>query len=90
MAMNIRLDPRMAAALKEESHRTGESQQEIVRTAIERLLSERTLRSDRQRAIDAGLVQMGVPYKRIAGTVNMPDDFSAEDALHVVRYGSPR
>lgn len=90
MAMNIRLDPRLAAALKEESHRTGSSQQKIVRTAIESLLSERALRSDRQRAIDGGAVTAGAPYRRVSGMVAMPADFSIEDALARVRTGPVR
>lgn len=85
--MNIRLDPRLAAALKEESHRTGTSQQELVRTAIERLLSERALRSDRQQAIDSGVVISGSPYRRINGTVGMPAGFSVEQALARLRNG---
>ena len=85
--MNIRLDTRLAAALKEESERTGVSQQVLVRTAIERLLSERALRADRQRAIDAGLVTVGTPYRRISGTVGIPADFSIENALTRARTG---
>lgn len=84
--MNIRLDPRLAAALKEESNRSGESQQEIVRTAIEKLLSERSLRSDRQRAVDAGVVIAGTAYRRVAGTLSIPPGVSVEAALDAVRH----
>jgi hypothetical protein len=90
MAMNIRLDPRLAAALKEEANRSGESQQEIVRSAIEKLLSERSVRSDRQRAVDAGIVIAGAAYRRVSGTVAVPPGVSIEDALDVVRHRSAR
>ena len=86
--MNLRLDARLATALQKESTRTGVSQQVIVRTAIEQFLTERALRSDRQRAIDAGLVTVGSSYRRITGTVGVPADSSIENALARVRAGA--
>ncbi len=87
--MNLRLDPRLASALREESQRTGVSQQELVRTALERVLAEQALRSDRQRAIEAGLVTAGEPYRRVPGRISLTGELSPEEALWLVRRGEP-
>ncbi|MFD7156328.1 ribbon-helix-helix protein, CopG family [Kribbella sp. NPDC059898] len=73
MAMNLRLPDATAAALQAEAERTGQSQQQIVRDAVDRRLhlpidheAMEAQMTDRQRAWSTLTVQPArIPYRKV-------------------------
>ena len=57
VATNLRLDERATSALRDASARTGRSQQELLREAIDRYLGLTTDEQSRDHAVAVGLVK---------------------------------
>ena len=81
MATNLRLSARTAEALREASHRTGRSQQELLREAVDRYLGLDESTADRERAIALGIVKRPAPFQDIRPTIALPTGLSSLDLL---------
>jgi hypothetical protein len=83
--MNLRLRPEAEAALRAEAERSGRSQQEIVREAVDHLLdlgSETPSANDRDALIAAGAVHPPRrPYRRVTPSLVLPGATSTLDLL---------
>jgi hypothetical protein len=72
MATNLRLDPRAVAALREAARRSGRSQQELLREAVDRFLGLDREPRDRDRAVMVGLVKAPTPFDDVMPTITLP------------------
>jgi Ribbon-helix-helix protein, copG family len=86
MAMNLRLRPDAAAALQAEAERTGRSQQDILREAVDRHLhlvpDDPADRSDRASAIAVRMVlPPRVAYRKVAPSLHLPKGVNSLDLL---------
>ncbi|MGB3375222.1 MAG: ribbon-helix-helix protein, CopG family [Microbacterium sp.] len=83
MAMNLRLRSEAAAALKAESERTGLSQQEILRRAVDEHLGlgERS----RAAAWPDWVIPPERPYRPITPTLRLPAGVTTQDILDELR-----
>ncbi|WP_250285730.1 hypothetical protein [Frankia sp. CiP1_Cm_nod2] len=85
--MNLRLRPEAEAALRAEADRSGRSQQEILREAVDRHL--RTLAAGgpaslgtREPLLTAGIVlPPRTPYRRVTPTLTLPEGTTSLDLL---------
>ena len=71
MATNLRLDERAASALRDMSERTGRSQQDLLREAVDRYLGLGAVESARDRAVATGLVRAPSPFVDIEATIRL-------------------
>jgi len=81
MATNLRLRPEAERALRKESERTGRSQQDLIRAALDEYLglvppSEQTL----EELIASGLVSAPRPIVEIV-PISLPDGMTSLDLL---------
>ena len=82
MATNLRLDERAASALRDASQRTGRSQQELLREAIDRYLGlGAAAESARDRAVGSGLVQSPSPFLDAEPWITLAAGLSTLDLL---------
>ncbi|MEP6478214.1 MAG: ribbon-helix-helix protein, CopG family [Rhodoglobus sp.] len=84
MATNLRLRPAMEAALREESERTGCSQQEIIRQALEQFLGESKPPAARGSIADLlarGVLKPATPYRRPHRLLKLPEGVTSLDLL---------
>lgn len=87
MAMNLRLPDETAAALQAEAERTGQSQQEIVRTALGHRLhliadELEAQMTERQQAWSSRMVQPArVPYRKVRPRLRLPKGTTSLDVL---------
>jgi hypothetical protein len=81
MATNLRLSARTAQALREASHRSGRSQQELLREAVDRYLGLDEAATDRERAIALGVVKRPTPFQDIRPTIALPTGLTSLDLL---------
>ena len=81
MATNLRLNEKTAKALREAAASRGQSQQELIREALERFLGLDNEMNDRDRAIASGLVKAGTPYRRATPTLVLPAGMTSLDLL---------
>lgn len=86
MATNLRLKPETETALREEADRTGRSQQDLIREALDQYLGLSELppkaRSSIQDLIDSGLVRPPtMPYRRATRLMKLPDGVTSLDLL---------
>jgi predicted DNA-binding protein len=83
VALNVRLTPEAASALRAEAERTGRSQQEIAREAIGRhlhLIQDDVRMTDRERARSAGSVRPArVRYRKVKPRLQLPKDSGSLD-----------
>lgn len=85
MATNLRLRPEAEEAVRVEAERTGRSQQELIREAVDRYLG--TGRPDRptsepERLVAAGAVLPArTSYRELDGLVPLPKGASTQDLL---------
>lgn len=80
--MNLRLRPEAAAALKEEAERTGLSQQEILRRAVDEHLGLR----EKPRDVLPGWVEPpGRPYRTPTSILSLPAGRTSLDILNELR-----
>lgn len=83
MATNLRLRPDSEAALRAESERSGRSQQEILRDALDRYLEL----ANRDRSGDDGLLRSGAllpprsRYRKVTPTTRPPAGVTSLDLL---------
>ncbi|HEY2982615.1 MAG TPA: hypothetical protein VGJ38_00585 [Jatrophihabitantaceae bacterium] len=83
MATNLRLRPDAEIALRAEAERTGRSQQDILRDALDRHLGLHTAESagsnDREAAIASGVVRPPrTPYRRVQPAIRLRRGTSLE------------
>lgn len=81
MATNLRLDKRAAAALREASQRTGRSQQELLREAIDRYLGLATDEQSRDRAVAIGLVKPPSRFLDVEPKIRLAEGRTTLDLL---------
>ena len=84
MATNLRLRPEAEAALRDAAERTGRSQQELIREAVDQYLQlGATLgRSSFQQLVDAGLViPSRTRYRRAENPITLPEGMTTADLL---------
>jgi len=81
VATNLRLDERVAAALRDASQRTGRSQQALLREAIDRYLGLGVAESARERAVGSGLVQSPSPFLDAEPSIRLAAGLSTLDLL---------
>lgn len=85
MAMNLRLRPELESALRDESKRTGRSQQDLIREALEAFLG-RSVGTSASRSIDdliaAGIVKPARPMlPRPEKLLSLPEGVTTMDLL---------
>jgi len=81
VATNLRLDERAASALRDASKRTGRSQQELLREAIDRYLGLGATESARDRAVGSGLVKSPSPFVDAEPSIKLAAGLSTLDLL---------
>ncbi len=81
MATNLRLSARTAQALREASLRSGRSQQELLREAVDRYLGLEEGATDRDRAIALGVVNRPTPFQDVRPTIVLPAGLTSLDLL---------
>jgi predicted DNA-binding protein len=85
MATNLRLRADAERALRREAERTGRSQQDLIREAIDRYLGltvDRPVTSDRDALVSSGAVQPArSAYHELDELVRLPDGLTTRDLL---------
>lgn len=81
VATNLRLSQAAADALRRAAKKTGRSQQQLLREAVDRYLGLDTRGSDRERARTDGLVHTGSPFRDVAPTVRLPHGVTIRELL---------
>lgn len=85
MATNLRLRPETEKALREEAERSGRSQQDLIREALDRflgLVAREPVRSSMDDLIARGVViPARVPYRRPHRMLELPDGVTSLDLL---------
>ena len=81
MSTNLRLSREAAAALREVSAKTGRSQQELIREAVDRFLGRTGEPGARQRAITSGLVRPPTRFQDIAPSIRLERGLTTADLL---------
>ena len=81
MATNLRLNEKTAKALRDAAKSRGQSQQELIREALERFLGLESEMSDRDRAIASGLVKAGTPFVDFEPFLVLPAGMTTLDLL---------
>ena len=84
MATNLRLRPETESALRSESERTGRSQQELIREALDRYLGVGVTpgsRSMDQLIASGAVIPPEVPYRRPHRLIKLPDGITSLDLL---------
>ena len=81
MATNLRLRPETEKALREEAARSGRSQQELIREALDRflgLVAQTPARASMDDLIARGVViPARVPYRRPHRLIELPDGMTS-------------
>lgn len=82
-ATNLRLRPEAAEAVRAEAQRSGRSQQDVIRTAIDRELGLDDGHNSRSRAVlaGAGVKPPRTPYSAPAKRIVLPPDVTSLDLL---------
>ncbi|MGL5857663.1 MAG: ribbon-helix-helix protein, CopG family [Angustibacter sp.] len=85
MAINLRLAPEAERAVREEARRSGRSQQELIRQAVDEFLGLRQRPSPRTEAeamVAEGLVRPPrTPFKRATDRIRLPEGLTTADLL---------
>lgn len=85
MATNLRLQANAEQALRREAERTGRSQQELIREALDHYLgltSDPPVRTDRDAMVSLGVVLPArTAFREVGQLVRLPDDFTTGDLL---------
>ncbi len=85
MATNLRLRPATETALRDEAARTGRSQQDIIREALDRFLglaAQTPLRRPMEDLIAAGIVRPPVEsFRRANRLLKLPEGVTSMDLL---------
>jgi len=81
MSTNLRLSSEAAAALKEVSAKSGRSQQELIREAVDRYLGRANELGALQAAINSGLVSPPSSFQDCAPSIHLGDGRTTADLL---------
>ena len=81
VSTNLRLSDEMAHALRQAADSRGQSQQEIVRTAIAKELGLANASSALARAVQSGLVKPPQPFRDAVAAIPLPDGVTTMDLL---------
>ena len=81
MSTNLRLGDEAAAALRDAARRTGRSQQELLRDAVDQYLGLRRGPTTRDQAIQSGLVRPPAPFQDTKPGIVLPTGKSSIDLL---------
>jgi len=81
MATSLRLSAPATAALRELSVKTGRSQQELIREAVDRFLGRTGEPEVRQRAIESGLVKAPTPFQDVKPSIRLEHGRTTVDLL---------
>ena len=81
MSTNLRLSSEAAAALREVAAKSGRSQQELIREAVDRYLGRAGEPRALQRAIASGLVRPPTRFQDIAPSIRLEHGRTTEDLL---------
>ncbi len=81
VATNLRLSPKTALALQEAARKTGRSQQDLIRDAVELYLGIGRKSGDRERLIASGVLKPGTPFEDVEPWVVLPPGVSSLDLL---------
>jgi hypothetical protein len=84
MATNLRLRPATEAALREESERSGRSQQELIREALDQFLGlgkPAVARDSIEDLIARGVLKPATPYRRAKRLLELPEGVTSLDLL---------
>jgi predicted transcriptional regulator len=77
MATNLRLSQQTALALQEAARKTGRSQQDLIRDAVEQYLGIGPVVNERARLIAAGSIKPGTPFEDVEPWVILPAGMSS-------------
>jgi hypothetical protein len=82
VSTNLRLSPDAAVALRDAARKSGRSQQELLRDAVDRYLGlSREGGSTRDQAVAAGLVRPPTPFRDTKPAVHLVRGVSSLDLL---------
>jgi len=81
MSTNLRLDERAAAALRAAAAKSGRSQQELLREAVDRYLGLEEPQNSRERALSQGLVKVPTPMRDVEPSIRLDSGMSTLDLL---------
>ncbi len=81
MSTNLRLDERAAAALRAAAAKSGRSQQELLREAVDRYLGLDEAPSSRERALAQGLVKAPTPMLDVEPWIHLSSGTTTLDLL---------
>lgn len=81
MATNLRLPDDLAAALRDEAERLGQSQQALVRQAIAEKLGLTSSETPLQAVLRQGVVEPPTPFQNPAPPLKLPDGETSLDLL---------
>lgn len=83
MATNLRLSEAAAKAVKAEAERTGRSQQDIIREAVDRYLSapERAAAEPPRGSIRDMIIPPRMPFKHDIEPIELPEGVTSLDLL---------
>ncbi|CAN5377467.1 hypothetical protein BH24ACT9_BH24ACT9_15850 [soil metagenome] len=81
VATNLRLTGEAAAALREAAKRSGRSQQDLLREAVDRLLGLNPDKSAHQRAVQAGIVEAPSLFADVTPSIELPANVTTLDLL---------
>lgn len=88
MAVNLRLDQEAEEALRAEAQRTGRSQQDLLREAVNQylgLIPTQGPTNDLERLIAEGKVRRGTPYRDVTPRITLPEGMTSADLLDETR-----
>jgi Ribbon-helix-helix protein, copG family len=81
MATNLRLSPEAAAALRAAARKSGRSQQELLREAVDQFLGLNRNASECDRAVRSGLVRPPTAFRDTTPVIELPRGTSSLDLL---------
>lgn len=81
MATNLRLSERAVAGLRDAAQRTGRSQQDLLREAVDRFLGLKAEASSRDRAVAAGLVRPPSPFRDVTPRIKLAGNVTTLELL---------
>lgn len=81
MSTNLRLGEDAVAALRDAARRSGRSQQDLLREAVNQYLGLGSCDNPRDRAVSAGLVKAPSPFTDVEPDVALPAGLAVRDLL---------
>ena len=81
MSTNLRLDDEAVAALRAAAQRSGRSQQDLLREAVDQYLGLHQETGARKHAIESGLVRVPAPFQDTKPGITLPKGVSSVELL---------